>query len=145
MLYSVEYVVTKPRNQRHAIVAQRTEKPHGKRENAMSKLTLFDTIRSLTGHGSRLSVERIYCEAMGKDLAGGMFLSQLIFWSDKGKRADGYVYRTALEWENDTYLSTYLVRKYTKQCEDFGWPLSTGQPTPGATVDAARWAGCGRR
>ena len=105
----------------------------------------FDTIRSLTGHESRLSVERLYCEAMGKDLAGGMFVSQLIFWSDKGNRTDGFVYRSAQEWENDTYLSTYLIRKYTKQCEDFGWletklMKANGSPTVHYRVETSRFS-----
>jgi hypothetical protein len=111
----------------------------------MSKEYLFDAIRALTGHNSRVSAERIYCEAMGDDLAGGMFLSQLIFWSDKGKRADGYFYKTGIEWQEETYLSPYLVRKHTKQCEEFGW-LTTkiiranGSPTVHFLVDSDKFS-----
>ncbi len=111
----------------------------------MSDQYLFNTIRALTGNENRVSAERVYCEAMGNDLTGGMFLSQLIFWCDKGKRADGFFYKTAAEWEEETYLSTYLVRKYTKQCEELGW-LETkvmkadGSPTVHYRVDRVKFS-----
>ena len=72
-------------------------------------------------------------------------MSQLIFWSDKGKRADGYFYKTGIEWQEETYLSPYLVRKHTKQCEEFGW-LTTktiranGSPTVHFLVDSDKFS-----
>ena len=105
---------------------------------------LFQTIKALTGHDNKVSVERLYCEAMGRDLSGGMFLSELIFWCDKGKRADGFFYRSAAEWEERCYLSTYLVRKYTKICEDLGWletklMKANGSPTVHYRVDVVKF------
>lgn len=106
---------------------------------------LFHTIKAITGHDNKVSVERLYCEAMGRDLSGGMFLSELIFWCDKGKRADGFFYRSAAEWEERCYLSTYLVRKYTKFCEDLGWletklMKANGSPTVHYRVDAEKFS-----
>lgn len=111
----------------------------------MSDQYLFDAIQALTGNKNRVSAERIYCQAMGNDLTGGMFLSQLIFWCDKGKRADGFFYKTAVEWEQETFLSTYLVRKYTKQCEEYGWletkvMKANGSPTVHYRLDREKFS-----
>ena len=35
----------------------------------------------------------------------GIFLSQLLYWSDKGKRDDGYIWKTQEDWENETALT----------------------------------------
>lgn len=35
----------------------------------------------------------------------GVFLSQLLYWSDKGKREDGYIWKTQEEWETETALT----------------------------------------
>jgi len=35
----------------------------------------------------------------------GIFLSQLLYWSDKGKRADGFIWKTQEEWELETALT----------------------------------------
>lgn len=35
----------------------------------------------------------------------GIFLSQLLYWSDKGKRTDGYIWKTQGEWETETALT----------------------------------------
>lgn len=55
---------------------------------------------------------------------GGMpaaaFLSQLLFWSDKGAD-DGWFYKTYKEWEDETTLSEYLVRKYADACVEMGF------------------------
>lgn len=106
---------------------------------------LFDTIRAFTGHDNKVSIERVYCEAMGRDLAGGMFVSELIFWCDKGKRTDGFFYRTAAEWEDRIYLSTYQVKKYTQMCVDFGWletklMRANGSPTVHYKVDSEKFS-----
>jgi hypothetical protein len=35
----------------------------------------------------------------------GVFLSQLLYWSDRGKRNDGYIWKTQEEWEQETALT----------------------------------------
>jgi len=37
--------------------------------------------------------------------AAGLFLSQLFYWSGKGKHADGWIYKDADEWERETCLT----------------------------------------
>lgn len=80
----------------------------------------YRALREGTGHGSRISCERVYIEAMGDDLYGGLFVSQLVFWSGKAKR-DGWFYRSYEEWMREDYLNEYQVRKLAKECVVYGW------------------------
>lgn len=50
----------------------------------------------------------------------GVFLSQLIYWSDKGSRSDGFFYKTAKEWEEEIGLSDDQIRRYTKDFASLG-------------------------
>lgn len=36
---------------------------------------------------------------------GGLFLSQLLYWSDKGADPDGWIYKTQEEWQEETALT----------------------------------------
>jgi len=81
----------------------------------------FRTIQLLTGDENKITLQRLYCEAMGGDLAGGAFLGEIIFWCDKGKSPDGFFYRSSKEWNERVYLSEYQIRKYAKLCQEFGF------------------------
>lgn len=104
----------------------------------------FHVLREATGHGSRISVERMYIDAMGKDVLGGLFVSQLVFWSGKGKRRDGWFYRTAEEWLEKDYLNRYQVDKYTRACVEAGWleakiMRANGAPTRHYRIDQPKF------
>lgn len=104
----------------------------------------FHVLREATGHGSRISIERVYIEAMGKDVLGGLFVSQLVFWSGKGKRRDGWFYRTAEEWLDKDYLNRYQVDKYTRTCVKAGWleakiMRANGAPTRHYRIDQTKF------
>jgi len=78
-----------------------------------------ELIKAFSGQDNMIGVPRAYCKFMGS-LEGGVFLSQLIFWSDKGKRTDGFFYKTYKEWEDETLLSQYKVNKYVYMLSDIG-------------------------
>lgn len=76
-------------------------------------------IAAFSGKENIIGVPRAYCGFM-RSLEGGVFLSQLIYYSDKGGNRDGWFYKTYDEWESETFLSEYKVRKYARQLEDMG-------------------------
>ena len=51
-------------------------------------------------------------------LDGGVFLSQLIYWSDHAKREDGFFYKTAKDWHDEIYISKHQINKHTKKLCD---------------------------
>jgi len=83
----------------------------------------YDAMRALIlsfpGEHKALGVPMELCRFMGS-LEGGVFLSQLIFWSDKSKRKDGWFYKKHEEWQTETMLSQYKVNKYTEQLVNLG-------------------------
>ena len=76
-------------------------------------------ISEIAGQHNTMGVPRVFCKFMGS-LEGGVFLSQLIYWSDKGSRKDGWFYKTYEEWEDETMLSKYKVRSLSQKLEEMG-------------------------
>jgi hypothetical protein len=83
----------------------------------------YDTAKVLISHfaGQQnvIGVPRAFCQFMG-DLEGGVFLSQVIYWSDKGGGTPGWFYKSYEEWEEELMLSQYKVRKFSDQLKDMG-------------------------
>jgi len=71
------------------------------------ELAILDSINH-----RRISYPRIFVDYMG-DHDGAIFLNQLWFWSSRGKRADGFIYKKRSEWQAETGLTDYAIRKAT--------------------------------
>lgn len=79
----------------------------------------FDIIRQLTGHENIITLNVAFIDFVG-DLECGLFLSQLIYWSDRGTRKDGFIFKTDQEWFDELRLSKYAVRKSKKKLTEMG-------------------------
>lgn len=51
-----------------------------------------------------IALHRIFMDVAGS-ATGGIFLSQLFYWSDKGKDPDGWLYKTQEEWTAEVGLT----------------------------------------
>ena len=80
---------------------------------------IFATIANFAGTNNSVAVPRVFCQMAGS-LEGGTFLSQLIYWSDKG-RTDGWFYKTYDEWREEIFLSEYQIRKLVKEFVELGF------------------------
>jgi len=80
---------------------------------------VFELISKMTGEKNILAIPKIFLKATGS-LQTGVFLSQLIYWSDKGNRDDGYIYKTHAEWEKEIFLSKYEINKARAELERLG-------------------------
>lgn len=78
---------------------------------------MIELIKATSGQANVLSIPRPYIKYMGS-LDGGLFLSQLIYWSDRG--TDGWFYKTYAEWEDELTLSKYEVSKQVKILKEKG-------------------------
>ena len=76
-------------------------------------------IRKLTGHEQVVVVPRLFIEYTGS-LTTAAFLARLLYWSDKGKRSDGYIWKSNREWQEETGLTRYAVRKASADLETLG-------------------------
>jgi hypothetical protein len=60
---------------------------------------------------------------LAKALGGieeAIYIQQLYYWSDKGKRGDGYIYKSKKEWEEETTLSRYQQDRIRKKLKEQG-------------------------
>lgn len=68
-----------------------------------------------------IAFHRIYADVAGS-AAGGIFLSQLVYWAKRmeGKREDGMFYKTIDEWAEETALTRYEQESARKQLKKVG-------------------------
>ena len=50
-----------------------------------------------------------------------IFYQQMFYWSDKGDRDDGFIYKTKEEIESETTLTPKMQDKCVKDLEEIGW------------------------
>ncbi len=79
---------------------------------------IFQTIKSFAGEKNILAIPKSFIRFCDEDLYIGLFLSQIVYLSDKGSREDGYIYKSNKEWKEDYFLSDYAIRKAKKYLED---------------------------
>lgn len=76
-----------------------------------------EVIRRMSGQDNIITIPKIYIEFAG-DLTTAALLNQLVFYSDKGKRKDGFFYKTYKEWEEETGLTKRQVSYSIKKLKD---------------------------
>ena len=102
---------------------------------------IFSLIAKLSGTRHKIVADPHLCQFMG-GLEGGVFLSQLLFWSDKG--AGEWFYKSYKEWQSEIFLSQYQVNRYAKQCVGKGFletklQKANGHPTVYYRVDGQKF------
>lgn len=80
--------------------------------------TIRDLLKKMSGQDNTITIPKIYVEFTG-DLTAALVLNQIVFWSDKSKRTDGFFYKSYKEWHEETMLTErqvrYAVDKLKKQ------------------------------
>ena len=79
---------------------------------------IFQTIKSFAGEKNILAIPKSFIRFCDENLYTGLFLSQIIYLSDKGSREDGFIYKSNKEWKKDYFLSDYAIRQAKKYLED---------------------------
>ena len=74
-------------------------------------------IKSLIGQANILTIPRVFVDFMGS-LDGALFLSQIIYWSDRANSE--WFYKTYNEWQDEICLSKYEVSKHSKALQEMG-------------------------
>jgi hypothetical protein len=80
---------------------------------------IFDGIQKYAGNINMLTIPQSIMRYTS-NLSTAVFLGQLIYWCDKGKSPDGYIFKTYQEWTQETLLSQYQIRKATKKLVAMG-------------------------
>ena len=76
----------------------------------------YNEIRSmltqLSGQDRIVTIPKLFIEMTG-DLAESILLNQIVFYSDKSKRTDGFFYKSNKEWSEEVCLTQRQVRYAT--------------------------------
>ncbi|WP_255262301.1 replication protein [Bacillus wiedmannii] len=84
----------------------------------------YQVIRSLisqiSGQENIVVVPKLFVKLTG-DLTTAILLNQIVFYSDKSKRTDGFFYKTYKEWEEEICLTERQVRYSTKKLVSSGY------------------------
>ena len=78
-----------------------------------NKDQILSIIKSISGQANILTVPRMFVALTG-DTTLAIMLSQLIYWSDRTTRSDGFVYKSAADWAIEVGASSYSVRKFNQ-------------------------------
>lgn len=63
-----------------------------------------------------------------------IFLQQLLYWSDKGGREDGFIYKTKKDWEDETYLTRRQQDRIVTKFKEIGIIETAVIKIKGATI-----------
>ena len=72
---------------------------------------VFNLIKSISGQLNLIAVPRIYIELLDGDINSAILLSQIIYWSDKSKRNNGWFYKTFNDWYDEIGLTQYKIKR----------------------------------
>jgi len=81
--------------------------------NSYYKENLIALIRAIAGDVVYINTPRIFFD-LTHDIAVAAMISQLIYWSDKAGRADGFIYKSYRNWYDEVGASRYAVQKFKK-------------------------------
>lgn len=71
-------------------------------------------IRQISGQANVLAIPRVFI-TLTRDIKAALLLSQIVYWSDKGGRGDGWFYKSADEWKAELGLTRGEVTRATKR------------------------------
>ena len=96
-------------------------------------------ITQFSGQNNIIPIPTIYIRII-EDYPSAALLNQMIYWSDRTSRKDGYFYKSYNEWYEELHLTEYQVRRATKKLKSFGFvdtalKKANGAPTLHYKVD----------
>ncbi|PTJ09578.1 conserved phage C-terminal domain-containing protein, partial [Staphylococcus simulans] len=97
-------------------------------------------ITQFSGQNNIIPIPVIYLK-ITEDYPTAALLNQLIYWSDRTNRKDGYFYKSYKEWEEEIHLSKYQVMRSIKKLKNMGivetaLKKANGAPTVHYKVDS---------
>lgn len=111
----------------------------------MDQQMVFELIKKLTGQSYIYTIPREFIVKLDGDVCAALFLSQLIYWSDKGY--DDWIYKSYADWESELCLKRDKVMAIRAKLERMGLIHTklkkvNGSPTVHYLIDSdaiCRW------
>jgi hypothetical protein len=80
---------------------------------------ILNLIKNISGQKNIISLPRIFLKVAG-DVVVGLFLSQCVWYSDKGGSHDGWFFKSNKDWQEEIGLSYAQVKRATAKLEEMG-------------------------
>lgn len=101
-------------------------------------------IQEFSGNDRTITIPSLYIKLVG-DYAAAALLNQIVFWSDKTNRTDGFFYKKYADWQEELLLSERQVRYATNKLKNLGLvetmlKKADGSPTLHYRVDMDKLA-----
>ncbi|UTC47717.1 hypothetical protein [Treponema vincentii] len=77
----------------------------------VNKKDVFALLCAFSGQGNVLSIQKEYLYLCDYDYEAAVFLSQIIYWSDKSYLEDGWIYKTYADWEKELLIKERKLRR----------------------------------
>ncbi|MEB7677865.1 conserved phage C-terminal domain-containing protein [Staphylococcus saprophyticus] len=96
-------------------------------------------ITQFSGQNNVIPIPVIYLK-ITEDYPSAALLYQMVYWSDRTSRKDGYFYKSYNDWFQELHLTEYQVRRATNKLKTFGFvdtalKKANGAPTLHYKVD----------
>jgi len=80
---------------------------------------VISVIQTFAGNTNVVAIPRALLAFFKGDYPVAVVASQLIYWQGKQAREDGYIFKSYLEWQEETALSQYQVSRAVKKLGKF--------------------------
>lgn len=78
-----------------------------------SREDIINLVKTPLGEVNMLAVPREFFSICGHPMLG-LMLGQLLYWADRAKRKDGFVYKSYQDWFEEVGASEHYVQKFNK-------------------------------
>ena len=72
---------------------------------------VFNLVKSFSGQSNVIAVPRIFITLTGS-ASLALLLSQLLFWTERTTRPDGFIFKSDQDWKDEVGVTPYAVSKF---------------------------------
>ena len=84
----------------------------------MNQKEIFNLLTKTVGQANILTIPTLFLKKLNGNHAAALFLSQLIYWTDKTQ--DGWIFKSYSDWENEIFVKEKKLREIKKELEELG-------------------------
>ena len=84
----------------------------------MNQKEIFNLLTKTVGQTNILTIPTLFLKKLNGNHAAALFLSQLIYWTDKTQ--DGWIFKSYSDWENEIFVKEKKLREIKKELEELG-------------------------
>ena len=84
----------------------------------MNQKEIFNLLTKTVGQANILTIPTLFLKKLNGNHAAALFLSQLIYWTDKTQ--DGWIFKSYSDWENEIFGKEKKLSEIKKELEELG-------------------------